>query len=143
MSHEHRNRHNGSARRRNKMAEIEREFDEPFWDVVQGLADMGFGKYGTADAIGYDRSAFCRLIRDIGGHVVWPAYQDLRVWRDREYPEGWAKSISKGRRQSGKGLRVVDVDGQQMLQRDYARMTGISETTAWRRRRGGKIKEAA
>lgn len=143
MSFEERNRHNGRARRRRKMAEIEEEFGEPFWDVVQGLADMGYGKHGTADAIGYCRSAFCRLIRDIGQHIVWPDYKDLRVWRDREYPADWGKRLSEGRRRSGKRLRIVEVDGERMLQCDYAKRYGISQTTAGRRRRAGKIKEAA
>ena len=124
-----------------KMKAVEEEFGEEFWDVVQGCADMGMGKTMTADVIGYDRSAFLRLVRKYGQGVRWPDYADLRVWRDREYPPEWAERIRQGRRRTAVGCRWVKFDGKTMLQRDYAAMLGISETQAWRHRVNGIVEE--
>lgn len=133
-------RRNGAARRRKKMNAIAAEFGEPFWSVVQGFADMGCGKHETAGAIGYDPSAFCRLVRDEGQHIRWPDYADLRAWQDRYYPPDWRKRCSEGRRRSGKRLQTVVYQGVEMLQRDYARAAGISEGEAWRRRVAGRVR---
>jgi hypothetical protein len=77
-------RYNGSAKRRRKVAAIEAEFDEPFWDVVQGFADMGYGKGATARAIGYTPTGFYRIVRQEGQHIRWPALKDMAFWRERQ-----------------------------------------------------------
>lgn len=141
MTIQERNQANGRSRTSAKMREIEAEFGEPFWDVVKGCAAMGLSRSVTADAIGYDRSAFFRLLRRYGQPVRWAAYKDLQVWQDREYPDDWADRIAAGRRASGERCRWVRVEGVVMLQRDYAVMMGISDTQARRDRLAGVIEE--
>src|SRR5690554_1335190 len=102
------------VRRANKMREIEREFGEPFWDVVQGFADMGYGKYATAASLEYTQAAFCRLVRDLGQHIRWPDYADLNAWRERVRPDDYAQRISAGRRRSGKRVFWVRVNDREM-----------------------------
>lgn len=51
---------------------VEAEFEEPFADVLQGFADMGYGCDSTAAILGYDKSSFRRLIKRKGISVRWP-----------------------------------------------------------------------
>src|SRR5690625_3964732 len=51
---------------------VEAEFEEPFADVLQGFADMGYGCDSTARILGYDKSNFRRLIKRKGISVRWP-----------------------------------------------------------------------
>lgn len=130
-------------RRLRKMASIEAEFDEPFWDIIQGFADMGYSKCGTARAIDYGPAAFWRLCRDEGQHINWKPYRELRCHRERYRAPDLGKRISEGVRRNSPQLRWVVFNGQKMLQRDYARMAGISETQASRLRRRGELEEVA
>src|SRR5699024_5318407 len=51
---------------------VEAEFEEPFSDVLQGFADMGYGCDSTAAILGYDKSSFRRLLKRKGISVRWP-----------------------------------------------------------------------
>src|SRR5690554_7761492 len=51
---------------------VEAEFEEPFADVLQGFADMGYGCDSTAAILGYDKSSFRRLLKRKGISVRWP-----------------------------------------------------------------------
>src|SRR5699024_3767939 len=51
---------------------VEAEFQEPFSDVLQVFADMGYGCDSTAAILGYDKSSFRRLLKRKGMSVRWP-----------------------------------------------------------------------
>ena len=83
-----------------KMRQVEAEFCEPFWNIVQGCADMGYSKQLTADAIGWDRSSFYRMLSKYGQHVRWHDYANYNCWHEREYPSDLGKRISDGMQKS-------------------------------------------
>ena len=108
------------------MLQVERDFDEPFWDIVQGCADMGYSKQLTADAIDWDRSSFYRMLQKHGQHIRWCDYVDYSSWYGREYPSDMSERIREGMRK-GKAAVLVEYGGEIMTQAECARLMGRSE----------------
>lgn len=131
------------TKRRATWARVEAEFQEPFWGVVQGFADMGYGKYATARAIGLNPSSFCKMLAQVGQHIRWPAYADLATWKDPAPRDAeYRRLISEGRRRSGKGIFWVQVNGQRMTATEAAQIAGVATVTIMRRYRKGLRGEA-
>ena len=124
-----------------KICQVEREFSEPFWQIVQGCADMGYSKQLTADAIDWDRSSFYRMLKKHGQHIRWCDYADYSSWHGREYPRDMSKRIKAGMRNSRKTV-LVEYGGELMTQAECARVMGRSEKYVRALRQRGEIKKA-
>ena len=123
------------------MRQVERDFDEPFWEIVQGCADMGYSKQLTADAIDWDRSSFYRMLQKHGQHIRWCDYADYSSWYEREYPSDMSERIKAGMRK-GKAAVLVKYDGEIMTQAECARAMERSEKYVRGLRQRGEIKKA-
>ena len=123
------------------MRQVEAEFGEPFWEIVQGCADMGYSKQLTADAIDWDRSSFYRMLKKHGQHIRWCDYADYSSWYGREYPSDMSERIKAGMRNSRKAV-LVNYAGEVMTQAECARLMGRSEKYVRAMRQRGQLKKA-
>lgn len=71
--------------KRSIIQEVEEEFGEPFWDVVRGFAEDGYGCNTTAMILGYgDPVCFRRLIKRHGVKVEWPPHGQCIAQKNRQ-----------------------------------------------------------
>lgn len=72
---------------RAKIAAIEEEYGEPFVQVLQGFADMGYSRNMVAPILDWDRPSFFRFLeRHPEIEVRWPAMKDLVSWQRLREP---------------------------------------------------------
>lgn len=62
---------------RSVIDEVESEYGQPFWEVVQGYADDGYSIHATADILGYaSDTPFRRLIKRHGVDIKFASAQE-------------------------------------------------------------------
>jgi len=75
----------------------ENEFGEPFGDVLQGFADMGYGCDTTARMLDYDITNFRRLLKRHGIAIHWPSAEARVEAFDRNPWPGCRRMIAARR----------------------------------------------
>lgn len=87
-----------------KQREIEKEYGEPFADVVRGYAEMGYSRSDVAGILGYSRPHFTRCVLPALPPMPWPSRGRGNAVRDgierRRENLGWRVSLSRARRLS-------------------------------------------
>lgn len=107
-----------NGRRIGKIREIEAEFGEPFWDVVRGFAEMGYGRTATAGILGYSRVGFLRFLWE-GPPIDWPdCARGLR-----RHPEAWLANVQAA---GARRARRHFVLGQWRTVREISQAFGVS-----------------
>lgn len=89
-----------------KRQSIEAEFGEPFWDVVEGFAEMGYSRRQTAEILEIQYSTFARLCESERPDIEFPARGVSAKDNDRR-SSSVAENIRKGRLRSGKRIRYI------------------------------------
>ena len=113
------------------MARIEQEFDEPFEDVLQGFAAMGYGCDTTARMLGYDVSNFRRLLKRHFINIKWPRADERLDAYDRNPWPGCSAMIAARRARCP--IYTHPETGESMIATRWAKRLGISTTQFLRR----------
>lgn len=108
---------------------VEAEFGEPFADVLQGFADMGYGCDSTADILVYDKSSFRRLLKNKGIKVQWP---DASRRIDTRLRYACPQAMIDARRAMAPRYTNPET-GESMMASQWAERLGISCTQFLRR----------
>ena len=78
-----------------KIADIEAEFDEPFYDVVKGFAIMGYSRQATAAILEINLSYFRELCVKYDLHRCFKKQKDMRPECRKGGGKGWPKGKKK------------------------------------------------
>jgi len=113
------------------MDRVEAEFGEPFTDVLQGFADMGYGCDSTARMLDYDVSNFRRLLKRHSISIQWPGAEDRVDAYDRN-PWPGCDAMIKARRARCPLYTHPDT-GESLIASQWAERLGISTTQFLRR----------
>lgn len=113
------------------MQKVEREFNEPFEDVLQGFADMGYGCDSSARMLGYDVSNFRRLLKRHNISINWPSAAERLDAYDRNPWPGCSAMIAARRAKCP--LYTHPETGESMIATQWANRIGISTTQFLRR----------
>ena len=106
------------------MDRVEQEFGEPFADVLQGFADMGYGCDTTARMLEYDTSNFRRLLKRHGICIQWPSAADRIEAHDRNPWPGHQRMIAVRRAKCP--VYTHPDTGESMIASRWAERLGIS-----------------
>lgn len=110
---------------------VEAEFGEPFADVLQGFADMGYGCDTTAKLLEYCPSSFRRLLKRNGIAIRWPT-SDRRISTRPPGPTPGTPKMIAARRAMAP-VHTHPVTGEQAIAAEWARRLGISTKQFQRR----------
>ena len=114
--------------RAQKFREIESEFDEPFWDVVKGFAEMGYSRRATAMAIGYNQRSFCELVRS-RADISWLSISES-LSRNFTPSEDHKRRLQEGNLRRARKFFVL---GQWRTVAEIAQIAGIRKCSVRRR----------
>lgn len=81
-------------RRARKIESVEKEFDEPFNDVIRGFAIMGYSVRALADILKFNRSYLSEVIKKRGLGRYFKRQRDM-VKECRPGGKGWAKGVKR------------------------------------------------
>lgn len=122
---------------RSVVSEIEKEFGEPFWSVVEGFARDGYSKSATAMFLGYNTaSCFLRKLdryRPDIEFVKGPdsvCFKEARKDQKGKFTEGM-RAAMKRNLDARTDLIRIDYKGITDLISGHAKRAGISYTTAY------------
>lgn len=131
---------------------VEKEYGQPFWDVVAGFGADGESIHATALILGYKRGEGLRALvkaHDME-HLFTAKKHDSNGWREsikgRKHTDAQiAASRASMERYNGKrsnGL-AFEFDGHYDTFKGHAERLGVNYTTAWMRRKRGMTVEQA
>lgn len=122
---------------RSVVSEVEQEFGEPFWSVVEGFARDGYSKTATAMILGYSTSS-C-FLRKLERHrpdiefVRGPdsvCFKEARKDQRGKFTEGM-RAAMKRNLDARTDLIRIEYKGVTDLISGHAKRAGISYTTAY------------
>lgn len=116
--------------RARKFEAVEEEFGEPFWQVVRGFAEMGYGRKATARILGYSWVSFSRLARS-RADIHWPTVRDAIIKFRMPKSEAWRANVTASNRRRAKHRYYVC--GQWCTVAEIARQSSVSRSGILRR----------
>lgn len=122
---------------RSVVSEIEQEFGEPFWSVVEGFARDGYSKTATAMFLGYNTSScFLRKLEKYRPDIEFVRGQDSICFKEAK-KEQKGRSTEKMREAQKRRLDArtdvirVEYKGVTDLLSGHAKRAGISRACAY------------
>lgn len=126
---------------RNVVKEVEEEFGEPFWSVVEGFASDGYSKTATAMILGYSTSScFLRKLERFRPDIEFVKGQDSICFKEaRQDQKGKFTDAMRAALKRTLDARTdvirIEYQGITDLISGHARRAGISYTAAYNRYR--------
>ena len=122
---------------RSVVSEIEQEFGEPFWSVVEGFARDGYSKTATAMILGYSTSScFLRKLERYRPDIEFVkgpdsvCFKEARKDQRGTFTEGM-RAAMKRNLDARTDLIRIEYKGVTDLISGHAKRAGISYTTAY------------
>lgn len=122
---------------RSVVSEIEQEFGEPFWSVVEGFARDGYSKTATAMILGYSTSScFLRKLERYRPDIEFVkgpdsvCFKEARKDQKGKFTDGMRAAIKRNLDARTDVIRI-EYKGVTDLISGHAKRAGISYTTAY------------
>lgn len=122
---------------RSVVSEVEQEFGEPFWSVVEGFARDGYSKSATAMFLGYNTtSCFLRKLERYRPDIEFVkgpdsvCFKEARKDQKGKFTEGM-RAAMKRNLDARTDLIRIEYKGVTDLISGHAKRAGISYTTAY------------
>lgn len=122
---------------RSVVSEVEKEFGEPFWSVVEGFARDGYSKTATAMILGYNTSScFLRKLERYRPDIEFVkgpdsvCFKEARKDQKGKFTDGMRAALKRNLDARTDVIRI-EYKGVTDLISGHARRAGISYTTAY------------